>query len=201
MNYDVNLEGVSVKKLIGIILIISFVAVVYMENTSLPVMYDFEEPEELTTNVKAETTVTEDQIQDRLPGPKTGTKAPEFTLPTLKGETISLSDYRGKKVLINFWAAWCTPCTKELPALEAFKKAAPGDIEVISINIDPDDHAQEFAEEAGVSFPVLLDKDDKVNEEYQVISIPTTILIDASGNVINKHIGAMDEEGFHVFVQ
>jgi peroxiredoxin len=193
------MEGGSVKKLIGIVLIFSFMMVVYLENMSLPVMYDFEE--EAATPVNSEISAADEEIPDRLPGPKIGSNAPEFTLETLTGETVSLSDFREKKVLINFWAAWCTPCTKELPALEAFRKARQNEIEVISINIDPEDHAKEFAEEAGITFPVLLDVDDQVNEEYQVISIPTTILIDEKGYVINKHIGALDEEGFHVLVQ
>jgi peroxiredoxin len=193
------MEGGSVKKLIGIVLIFSFMMVVYLENMSLPVMYDFEE--ETATPVNSKIAAADDEIPDRLPGPKIGSNAPDFSLETLTGETVSLSDFREKKVLINFWAAWCTPCTKELPALEAFRKARQNEIEVISINIDPEDHAKEFAEEAGITFPVLLDVDDQVNEEYQVISIPTTILIDEKGYVINKHIGALDEEGFHVLVQ
>jgi peroxiredoxin len=193
------MEGGSVKKLIGIVLIFSFMMVVYLENMSLPVMYDFEE--ETATPVNSKIAAADDEIPDRLPGPKIGSNAPDFSLETLTGETVSLSDFRGKKVLINFWAAWCAPCTKELPALEAFKKARQNEIEVISINIDPEDHAEEFAKEAGITFPVLLDVNDQVNEEYQVISIPTTILIDEEGDVINKHIGALDEEGFHVLVQ
>lgn len=188
------------KKLIGILLILSFMVVIYMENTSLPVMYDFENADEALTKDTPVTTMTEEEVPDRLPGPKIGTLAPNFTLQTLTGETISLADLKGEKVLINFWAAWCTPCTQELPALEEFNKTNQ-DIKVISINIDPEDHAEEFSRDAGISFPVLLDEDDKVNENYQVISIPTTMLIDEKGYVINKHIGALDEEGFHVFVQ
>jgi peroxiredoxin len=190
-----------VKKLIGILLILSFVMVIYMDNTSLPVMYDFKETEAAKPTVIPETVVANENMTDRLPGPKIGTLAPNFTLPTLTGENVSLTDFKGKKVLINFWAAWCTPCTKELPALEAFNKASQQDIKVISINIDPEDHAEEFARDAGISFPVLLDEDDKVNEAYQIITIPTTFLIDEEGKVINKHFGALDEEGFHVFVQ
>ncbi|WP_421384988.1 peroxiredoxin family protein [Bacillus salacetis] len=190
------------KKLIGTVLILSFITVVYLENMSSPVMFKFDEEEEkAAVSVDSEMSDAVGDVPDRLPGPKLGSIAPDFTLKTLTGDTISLTDFRGKKVLMNFWAAWCTPCTQELPALEAFKNGTQKDIEVISINIDPEDHAQEFAEDTGISFPVLLDIDDKVNEEYQVISIPTTMLIDEKGYVINKHIGAMDEEGFHVFVQ
>ncbi|WP_409254026.1 TlpA family protein disulfide reductase [Bacillus sp. SCS-153A] len=189
------------KKLIGILLLISFVLVIYMENTSLNVLYYFDGQRETTISRAVESpSTTEGELPDRLPGPKIGTLAPDFTLPTLSGDSVSLDDFKGKKVLINFWAAWCTPCTQELPALEAFNKAND-EIEVISINIDPEDHAEEFARETGITFPVLLDKDDKVNDDYQVISIPTTMLIDEKGYMINKHIGALDEEGFHVFVQ
>ncbi|WP_232214192.1 peroxiredoxin family protein [Bacillus sp. SG-1] len=186
--------------LMGTLLIFLFMVVIYTENKSLPVMYEFKNTEEVLSNDNAATSLTQEEVPDRLPGPKLGTMAPDFTLQTLTGETISLADLKGEKVLINFWAAWCTPCTQELPALEEFNKTNQ-DIKVISINIDPEDHAEEFARDAGISFPVLLDEDDKVNEDYQVISIPTTMLIDEKGYVINKHIGALDEEGFHVFVQ
>ncbi|MGM0844808.1 MAG: peroxiredoxin family protein [Bacillota bacterium] len=185
------------KKLIGLLLLPAFVLVVYLENTSLSTMDVWIGSEIAEVSSAMDVSLAN---LDRIPGPKLGTPAPDFTLNTLSGEEVSLSDYRGKKVLINFWAAWCTPCTKELPALEAFNKASPG-VEVISINIDPEDNAKQFAEKAGISFPVLLDEYDEVNEEYRVISIPTTMLIDENGIVTNKHIGALDEEGFHVFVQ
>ncbi|WP_456271242.1 peroxiredoxin family protein [Bacillus sp. AK031] len=190
------------KKLIGVMLIFFFGLVVYTDNSSQMVLYDFDEAEEQQASSTIQPSVqrTED-VPDRLPGPKIGEAAPEFKLKNLSGETIALSEFKGKKVLINFWAAWCSPCTKELPALQAFMEANVDGIEVISINIDPEEHAAEFAENAGVTFPVLLDEKDEVNEAYQIISIPTTFLIDEEGKVINKHIGALDEEGFHVFVQ
>ncbi|MGF2615965.1 TlpA family protein disulfide reductase [Rossellomorea vietnamensis] len=188
------------KKLIGILLMISFLFVIYLENTSLSSMRKWSDSEHANAGELLVNSTLASDTPDRLPGPAIGTLAPEFSLNTLSEESIYLTDYRGKKVLINFWAAWCAPCTKELPALEAFKKANTA-VEVISINIDPEDRAKEFAEKAGVSFPVLLDEDDKVNEAYGVISIPTTILINEEGFVVNKQIGALDEEGFHVFVQ
>ncbi|TYR72753.1 TlpA family protein disulfide reductase [Rossellomorea vietnamensis] len=189
----------SMKKSIGLMLMISFVFVIYLENTSLFSTEIWSGSEVEIAERIAVNSVPVTQAR-RLNGSEIGTLAPEFSLKTLSGKSIYLSDYKGKKVLVNFWAAWCAPCTKELPALEAFNKASSG-VEVISINIDPEDRAKEFAEKAGISFPVLLDADDKVNTEYGVISIPTTVLIDEEGFIINKHIGALDEEGFHVFVQ
>lgn len=189
----------SVKKLIGFMLMISFVIVIYLENTSLFSMEEWSVSEGKIAEEIAVNSVPVTQTR-RLNGSEIGTLAPEFSLKTLSGKSIYLSDYKGKKVLINFWAAWCAPCTKELPALEAYNKASSG-VEVISINIDPEDRAKEFAERAGISFPVLLDVDDKVNNDYGIVSIPTTVLVDEEGVIINKHIGALDEEGFHVFVQ
>lgn len=125
-------------------------------------------------------------------GLKVGAKAPDFELKTLAGDTIKLSDLKGKKVMLNFWATWCPPCKAEMPAMEEFHKEAGDEVVILAVNIDPHLDVKAFVDENGITFPIPLDEEDKVNETYQVLSIPTTYFIDTKGNIGNKYIGAMN---------
>jgi peroxiredoxin len=125
-------------------------------------------------------------------GLKVGAKAPDFELKTLAGDTVKLSDLKGKKVMLNFWATWCPPCKAEMPAMEEFHKEAGEDIVILAVNIDPHLDVKAFVDENKITFPIPLDEEDKVNETYQVLSIPTTYFIDTKGNIGNKYIGAMN---------
>jgi peroxiredoxin len=125
-------------------------------------------------------------------GLKVGAKAPDFELKTLGGDTVKLSDLKGKKVMLNFWATWCPPCKAEMPAMEEFHKEAGEDIVILAVNIDPHLDVKAFVDENKITFPIPLDEEDTVNETYQVLSIPTTYFIDTKGNIGNKYIGAMN---------
>jgi peroxiredoxin len=125
-------------------------------------------------------------------GLKVGAKAPDFELKTLAGDTVKLSDFKGKKVMLNFWATWCPPCKAEMPAMEEFHKEAGDDVVILAVNIDPHLDVKAFVDENGITFPIPLDEEDIVNETYQVLSIPTTYFIDTKGNIGNKYIGAMN---------
>lgn len=125
-------------------------------------------------------------------GLKVGVKAPDFELKTLAGDTVKLSDFKGKKVMLNFWATWCPPCKAEMPAMEEFHKEAGDDVVILAVNIDPHLDVKAFVDENGITFPIPLDEEDKVNETYQVLSIPTTYFIDTKGNIGNKYVGAMN---------
>ncbi|WHX98269.1 redoxin domain-containing protein [Neobacillus sp. DY30] len=125
-------------------------------------------------------------------GLKVGAKAPDFELKTLAGDTVKLSDLKGKKVMLNFWATWCPPCKAEMPAMEEFHKEAGDDVVILAVNIDPHLDVKAFIDENGITFPIPLDEEDRVNEAYQVLSIPTTYFIDTKGNIGNKYIGAMN---------
>jgi peroxiredoxin len=125
-------------------------------------------------------------------GLKVGAKAPDFELKTLAGDTVKLSDLKGKKVMLNFWATWCPPCKAEMPAMEEFHKEAGEDIVILAVNIDPHLDVKAFVDENKITFPIPLDEEDTVNETYQVLSIPTTYFIDTKGNIGNNYIGAMN---------
>ncbi|WP_312473164.1 redoxin domain-containing protein [Neobacillus sp.] len=123
-----------------------------------------------------------------------GAKAPDFELKTLTGETVKLSSLKGKKVMLNFWATWCPPCKAEMPEMEQFYKQAGDDIVILAVNIDPQLDVQGFVNENKITFPILLDADDKVNETYKILSIPTTYFIDSKGIIKNKFTGSMKLE-------
>lgn len=131
---------------------------------------------------------------DNLPGLKIGVKAPDFEVKNLAGETVKLSDFQGKKVLLNFWATWCPPCKEEMPDMENFYKQAGDDVVILAVNIDPQYDVNKFVTEMGITFPILLDEKDEVNSMYQVLTIPTTYFIDEEGIIRHKYISAMTED-------
>lgn len=130
-----------------------------------------------------------------LPELKTGSPAPDFQLTGLDGQTGRLSDYRGRAVVINFWASWCAPCKNEMPLLQKYsQKYSPG-LVVLGINSQESARiAGEFVKEMGVSFPVYLDESGKTGADYQVRGFPTTFFVDAQGVLRTLHIGELDEE-------
>ncbi len=132
--------------------------------------------------------------KDALGGLKIGAKAPNFSLKTLDGKQVELSDYEGKKVMLNFWATWCPPCKKEMPDMEKYTQQAGDDVVVLAVNIDPENDVQAFVEDNGITFTIPLDSQsakNPVNERYKILSIPTTYFIDKKGIIRNKVISAM----------
>lgn len=135
-----------------------------------------------------EVTNQETTAQDGL---AIGAKAPDFELKTLNGDTVKLSELKGKKVMLNFWATWCPPCKAEMPEMEQFSKKIGDDIVILAVNIDPQLDVKGFVDQNHITFPILLDAEDKVNSQYQVLSIPTTYFIDSKGIIQNKFTGSM----------
>jgi peroxiredoxin len=136
----------------------------------------------------------ENDEKDALGGLKIGAKAPNFSLKTLDGKQVELSDYKGKKVMLNFWATWCPPCKKEMPDMEKYTQQAGDDVVVLAVNIDPENDVQAFVEDNGITFTIPLDSQsakNPVNERYKILSIPTTYFIDKKGIIRNKVISAM----------
>ena len=132
-------------------------------------------------------------------GLKIGAKAPDFELKTLSGETVKLSSLKGKKVMLNFWATWCPPCKAEMPDMEKFYKQSGKDVVILAVNIDPQLDVKGFVDEYGITFPILLDDKDEVNESYQILSIPTTYFINSKGVIQNKYTGAMNIDSMKQF--
>jgi thiol-disulfide isomerase/thioredoxin len=120
------------------------------------------------------------------PGP-----APVFTLASRAGQDVSLAQYKGQVVMINFWASWCGPCRQEMPLLESiYKKYNKMGFTLIGVNVEPDSKAAEgFLKETPVSFPVIYDKDSTVSKAYDVSGMPSTVIIDRKGNIRVLHRG------------
>ncbi|MEO0972890.1 MAG: TlpA disulfide reductase family protein [Pseudomonadota bacterium] len=117
--------------------------------------------------------------------------APDFTLKSLGGDNVRLSELRGQVVMINFWASWCGPCRQEMPLLEAlYQRYNPLGFELLGVNVEQDvDDAKRWLADTTVSFPVLLDPTNKLSEIYQVKAMPSTVLVDRDGNVRHLHKG------------
>jgi len=117
--------------------------------------------------------------------------APDFTLPARGGTNLSLSQYKGQVVLINFWATWCGPCRQEMPLLDAMYKKYKGmGFTLIGVNVEPDSKgAEKFLQATPVSFPVAFDAESRVSKLYNVQGMPTTVIVDRKGNARVLHKG------------
>jgi thiol-disulfide isomerase/thioredoxin len=131
--------------------------------------------------------------------------APDFTLKSLSGKNLKLSEFKGNVVMLNFWASWCGPCRKEMPLLnELQKKYEALGFVILGVNVEQElELAKSFLKDTPVDFPVVFDSSNNVSQAYDVIAMPTTILIDRSGNMRYLHKGykAGDEEKYRKLVK
>lgn len=129
-------------------------------------------------------------------GPNVGQQAPPFSLPTLDGPEVALESYRGRPVLLHFWASWCPPCREEWPTWQAFASGpAAGDVAILAVNVEePPEVVRQFLGEERPPFPILLDSDGQVNTRYRLRALPMTFLIDADGIIRRVVPGEMSPE-------
>jgi len=132
-------------------------------------------------------------------GLEPGQLAYDFELKTMDGQTMKLSDLRGKKVLLNFWASWCGPCEVEMPHMQKVYEELNGeDIEIIAVNLTHSERNEkvikDFIKKHQLTFPIPLDENGEVSYLYEAITIPTSYFVDSDGVVRLKKVGPMDEE-------
>lgn len=152
--------------------------------------------EEYMMTQKKEEAVPIVQDESVLGGLEVGQQAPNFTLNTLDEEKMTLSEFQGQPVVINFWASWCPPCREEFPELVSFEKATG--ISVLGVNVTKNERrgkedVEAFLNEYPVDFPILLDEEAAVEQQYRVVALPTTYVLDAKGIIVAKKTGPVDE--------
>ncbi len=134
--------------------------------------------------------------------------APAFTLETIDGKKVSLSDFKGKGVIINFWATWCPPCRQEIPDMIELQKAYSGKFTFIGIAVnDKPENVAAYVKEKGINYPVAMG-DEKVVIDYgkfleggQLRGIPTSFVINPKGEIVTAFVGARDKRAFESVIQ
>lgn len=134
----------------------------------------------------------------RSPSPQIGFAAPDFTLKTLDGQTITLSKLRGQPVVINFWASWCPPCRAEMPAIQQVYERYRGQgFTVLAVDMqESETQVTTFAGQMGLTFPILIDEDGTVAARYRVNALPSTYFVDRQGVIRNITLGGPMAEAF-----
>lgn len=126
--------------------------------------------------------------------PEVGAFAPAFALSNTDGNNVSLTDYRGQVVLINFWATWCPPCRQEMPTIHDRYQQYDGDLVVLAVDYaEPADQVAAFQEQMGLTFNVLLDLQGSVSDQYRIQGYPTSVFVNELGVIEIMHIGLMTE--------
>lgn len=131
-------------------------------------------------------------------GIKRGNLAPDFKLMDTGGETVQLSDYRGKRIVLNFWATWCPPCRAEMPHMEKVYEQHEEDTVVLGVNLTHTEKntsdIEAFEQDFELSFPILLDAEGSVSDNYRIVAYPTTYMIDRNGVIHEIYMGAINDE-------
>ena len=128
-----------------------------------------------------------------VPAQTVGSPAPDFTIKTLAGDTVVLSRYRGRPVMLNFWASWCAPCRSEMhDIVTAYESHTSEDLAVLAIDMTDQERMKDvrrFANDLHIPFPILLDEKGNLRDRYVVLGIPTSVFIDTLGIVRMVHRG------------
>ena len=177
-------------------------------------MYDVGKSKTAAPQAKPDTTsaqVNKDSAQQQpavgqpAVGLLKGDLAPDFQLKTIDGKDISLSGFRGKKVILNIWATWCPPCQEEMPDIEKFYAANKNSgVVVLSVNLTVAEKnfadVPNFIKQYGLTFPVVLDVNGQVAQMYGASAIPTSYIIDSSGIIRQKMVGPMSYDMMSQFI-
>lgn len=127
--------------------------------------------------------------------PRKGVAAPDFTLMDLTGKQVRLSDYRGKVVLLNFWATWCPPCREEMPSMVRLNQIMAGKpFQMLAVSIDDAGKVavEAYLQKSGTVLPVLLDTEQNAGKLYGITGVPETFVIDKKGVILEKVVGGSD---------
>lgn len=178
-----------IKRTVGLFVIVFFVGIMILLN----VVFDRIEPDE---HVSAITTFDAPRAEIGL---KQGNVPPDFELTTLTGDVVKLSDYKGKKVILNFWATWCPPCKEEMPHMEKYYKKNKNlkNVEIIAVNMTTEERlvtVREFINKYELTFPIPLDNKGVVMDAYQILTLPMTYIINTDGTIAHQIMGPLEEK-------
>lgn len=136
-------------------------------------------------------------ITDAGEGLEVGQIPPQFKLQNAQNEEVTLNDFKGQKIILNFWATWCKPCREEMPLFEEIDQAYD-DVVVLAINMANQDSGKEkveqFLKEQNLTFPVIFDETGDVGNAYKIANLPGTYFIDEDGKIMSKVPGQVHEE-------
>ena len=124
-----------------------------------------------------------------------GLEMPNFTFPHINGREVSLSDHRGKVVLVNVWATWCPPCRQEMPSMQSLYEKFKGEkFEILAVSIDSEgrEAVSPFMQKMNLTFPALLDQEETIRRLYRVTGVPESFIIDKQGILVEKIIGPIN---------
>jgi cytochrome c biogenesis protein CcmG/thiol:disulfide interchange protein DsbE len=128
-------------------------------------------------------------------GPRVGDHAPDFTLKTFAGKSVSLSDYAGKPVVLNFWASYCIPCRKEFPLFREELAKQPGKFVVLGVDAkDIESDAEAFAKDKKATWPIVVDGDNDVAQAYGIGAVPQTFFIKPNGKVALRYYSGIPDD-------
>ena len=177
------------KKNIGIVIIL--VLVVTMLSTYIKKELD------KSTAISSDALGTEIELGEEI-GLEKGQFAPDFTLYNIQGEPVTLSDLRGKKVVLNFWATWCPPCEAEMPHMQKYyeKYRETDNVEIVGVNVtyhrEKIERVEQFLKSYDITFPIVLELEETVSRQYELLTLPSTFMIDAEGKIQKTIVGPLD---------
>ena len=149
--------------------------------------------------------LTPDSSSSRSSGtPRHARSVPAFRLPDLRdpGAVVSLEGFRGRPVVVNFWAAWCVPCRKEMPAFQAVYREMKGRIGFVGVNHeDARGDALAFVRTTGVRYPIGFDPEGNTARDYGLFGVPTTVFIDARGRELERHTGQLSRADLEATIE
>ncbi|MFJ7950836.1 redoxin domain-containing protein [Lysinibacillus sp. NPDC096418] len=191
------------KKNIGLLVIVILVAVMI----GTYVKQQIEKEREIDTALLGQ------ELENQKIGLEKGDMPPDFTLTTLDGKQVTLSDFRGKKVVLNFWATWCPPCKAEMPHMQNYYEqyAKEHNVEILAVNLTVEERdvsadakintVMTFRDSYQLTFPILLDTKNVVGQAYQILTIPTTYFIDSNGYIQQAIQGPMNLDMLESYVK
>jgi thiol-disulfide isomerase/thioredoxin len=135
-----------------------------------------------------------EEAAPQIAAEESGVPAPDFELPDLEGNVSRLSDFKGKVVVLNFWATWCGPCVREMPMFQQFQDRYP---DMVLLGVDEEESPEtvrDFIQKMGLTYTILLDQKAKLAQDLRVNYLPTTFFIDGQGDIRFRHYGILSEE-------